>query len=136
MYTDVYYNIVGNDVKVMSRNFNGRGVKGQGHRYIRNMKMYNMLYMYVLTIISKGIDIFYTHIHWNIVCIDARYTLANFRGHGVKGQGHRYINIPKWLIILETIDILYTHIHYNIVRIDATMTLTNFRGQRSRSRIH
>ena len=52
-------------------------------------------------------------------------TLGDFPAHGVKGQGHRYINILKWLIISETVDILYTHMHYNIVRIDARYTLAN-----------
>ena len=71
LYTHVHYNIVGNDVKVMSRNIYGRGVKGQG--YISNMKMYNILY--VLAIISKSIDILYTHVHSDIVGIDVRMTL-------------------------------------------------------------
>ena len=39
LYTHVHYNIVGNDVKVMSKKIQGRDVKGQGHRHIRNMKM-------------------------------------------------------------------------------------------------
>ena len=77
-------------------------MKGQGHGYIKILKW---------LIILETVNILYTHIHYNIVRIDARYTLANFRGHGVKGEGHGYINIPKWLIILETVDILYTHIH-------------------------
>ena len=43
LHTHVTYNIVDNDVKVMSKTFQGREVKGQGHRYIRNMKMYNIM---------------------------------------------------------------------------------------------
>jgi len=39
LYTHVHYNIVGNDVKVMSKKIQGRDVETQGHRYIRNMKI-------------------------------------------------------------------------------------------------
>ena len=76
LYTYLHYNIVGNDVKVMSRKCYGRGVKGQGHRYIRNMKMYKIVY--VLAIISKNIDILYIHVHVysDIVGIDARMTFS------------------------------------------------------------
>ena len=55
----------------------------------------------------ETVDILYTHIHKNIDRIHTKYTVANFLGHGVKGQGHGYINISKWLLISEMVDILY-----------------------------
>ena len=48
------------------------------------MKMYNILY--VLAIISKGIDMLYTHVHSDIVGIDASVIFENFQGQGVKGH--------------------------------------------------